>query len=189
MRCISASTCKTSSRRPASGRRPGWIACCRASCASSRTTRRVPCSPASLHRIPLTTVPAGGSAISRVGIARRGRACRRARSISFHRSLASSRPRRSSTSRRLLCEPPAILPRKKGNQQPRRLGVGDGCLRAGDGARCCRPWVPRGRGRGRSLQLVRPGPRRLDDPLRTRFTDQIELLGLEEVIRLWREAP
>jgi nicotinamidase-related amidase len=24
---------------------------------------------------------------------------------------------------------------------------------------------------------------------RTRFTDQIELLGLEEVIRLWREAP
>jgi hypothetical protein len=39
------------------------------------------------------------------------------------------------------------------------------------------------------LQLVRPGPRRLDDPLRTRFTDQIELLGLEEVIRLWREAP
>lgn len=99
MRCISASTCKTSSRRPASGRRPGWIACCRASCASSRTTRRVPCSPASLHRIPLTTVPAGGSAISRVGIARRGRACRRARSISFHRSLASSRPRRSSTSR------------------------------------------------------------------------------------------
>jgi hypothetical protein len=24
---------------------------------------------------------------------------------------------------------------------------------------------------------------------RTRFTDQIELLGLEEVIGLWREAP
>ena len=134
--------------------------------------------------------PAGGSAISRGGVKQRGDGCLKVRSTSSRRSHGSCRPLRSSTSPRIPRSPAAALPpcsckRKSARSSSRALKT-DVCVLSS---------VLSAVDHGFRVIVAEDGLCSSSDAghdalmtlYRTRFTEQIELMTIEEVCALWRD--